>query len=71
MWVVKRVQHWDSLEIAQTGRFQIPFPITLKNAPGWPNGFLPVFNQYDEALAWCDGNPDDIQEIAYKHEVTA
>ena len=62
MWVVMRAFWFKNIGLDQSG-YRLPLDIQMADPIEEPYRFLPVFESYEAALAWEDGDPTHIVEV--------
>lgn len=57
-YVVMRRQGWDTLSLTQQTPI-LPYPVVIQASddPNQPSGWLPLFDTYEAAVKWADGDP--------------
>ena len=63
MWVVMRASRFDAMELTGGPGPWGNVPVKLLPPTEEPYWYLPVFDTYEAALRWEEGDPRNIREI--------
>lgn len=55
-YIVMKQYSWDVLEVNG---------MKLKAVKGGPDAFIPVFDTMEQAVKWCDGDPEAVIKEIY------
>lgn len=67
MWLVLLYQPFETLRVVSGIRsYKTSGKVEVAGMPGnGPIGYLPIFQNYDEAVEFADGDTSKVQEIWY------
>ena len=53
LYLVMKLRSWEGMELEQVGDRKLPFPISFVKPNKGEVGYVPVFDNYDDALAYA------------------
>jgi len=59
-YAIMKIFKWESMELKQVGKYQLPFPAKMVKPEGGEIGYIPVFDSMENAIKFNGGKVDNI-----------